>query len=263
MNPDDFEENQMTDATATQDAPDSDGGENPETDTGPAPLQGDPTHVYVGRDGRGDVWQTFDSAGNRVLEWAVAVNADSRDIIPGTLRDLGAPSRYTVAQRPTASTAGNTGTAIPGSLTGTPNASGVPGTYTGPTGGTTQVGGPQPRAADSRHKYVGRDSRGDVWQIFDGTNVIEWAVNAGDLSTNIIAGSGRNLGRPSPATVAQDDGFRPGGPQDLDVSSVGAGETGMNTLPNIISTSESAAAAARPAALVWIGLAASVLSALR
>lgn len=221
-----------------------------------AGVIGDSSHKYVGTDSRGDVYQLYDAAGNRVLEWAVAVNADSRDIIPGTLRDLGPPSGATIAQRTNASTAGSTGSAVPGNISGSTAFSGVPGSYQGDTGGTTQAGTGQPRQADTRHKYVGRDSRGDVWQIFDGTNVIEWAVKAGDLSSNIIPGSGRNLGPPSPATIAQDDGFRAGGPEDLDVSSVASG--GQNTRPGVALANET-----KPAALVWIGLAASVISALR
>lgn len=221
-----------------------------------AGVIGDTSHKYVGTDARGDVYQLYDPAGNRVLEWAVKPNADSRDIIAGTLRDLGPPSRMTIAQRTNANTAGSTGPGVPGNISGSTSSSGVPGTYQGDTGGTTEAGSAQARQADTRHKYVGRDSRGDVWQIFDGTNVIEWAVKAGDLSSNIIPGSGRNLGRPSAMTIAQDDGFRPGGPEDLDVASVGS--AGQNTRPGRELVNET-----KPAALVWIGLAASVISALR
>ncbi len=69
------------------------------------PVKGDPSHFYVGRDARGDVWQLYvstpgDPHFDHVLEWAVLPGHDSKELIAGTLRDIGPPSSMTVAQRP-------------------------------------------------------------------------------------------------------------------------------------------------------------------
>ena len=61
-----------------------------------------------------------------------------------------------------------------------------------------------PNQSDPRHIYVGRDYRGDVWQIVDsGGNVMEWATSPGDPSGYAITGSVRNLGPASSMTTAQ------------------------------------------------------------
>jgi hypothetical protein len=162
-------------------------------------------HVYVGTDSRGDVWQFFD--GSRVLEWAVNVNDDSRNVIAGTLRDLGAPvagPNGTIAQKPATGGPGTGGGGPNGTGAKAPPVSVAPGTTT-TAGGV--VGGVRPADAgpvsDPRHKYVGRDTRGDVWQLFDGSRVLEWAVKVGDASAAVLPGTYRDLGAPSAGTVAQ------------------------------------------------------------
>ena len=206
-----------------------------------AHVAGDPSHKYVGTDSRGDVYQLFD--GTNVIEWAVKPGDDSRNAIGGTIVNLGPPSSMTTAQAtPPATVVNNspqTSVAVPGAAStvpgtgtksqvatvdtpgnyslGTTSAAsigtpGVPGTTLVNNPATATVGETPPRASSPRHKYVGRDARGDVWQLFDGTNVIEWAVVPGDPSGNVIQGSLRNLGAPSNMTVAQNDGTLPGSP---------------------------------------------------
>lgn len=71
-----------------------------------------------------------------------------------------------------------------------------------------------PNPSDPRHVYVGSvenpDVPGttfDVYQLYDGApgqnRVLEWKVNANDLSGNLIPGTLRDLGPPSSASVAQ------------------------------------------------------------
>jgi hypothetical protein len=187
-------------------------------------------HKYQGSDGKNDFYSLVDEGGN-MISWAVPIGADSRAVTPGTLRQ-GLP----VSINPPA---GNpAGAGVPGSVA----INNGPGPYTGTAG--------QPKQSDRRHVYVGRDSRGDVWQIFDGSVVIEWAVAAGDESGNMIAGSARNLGAPSAMTVAQRD------------NTVATNPTApiVTTSPRPPSTP---AATEKSGALVWIGIAASVLGALK
>lgn len=218
-------------------------------------IVGDARHKYVGTDGRGDVYQVYDPAGDRVLEWAVAVNDDSRNVIAGSLRDLGAPSSATTAQRSdyTAPTTNNSNPSnAPGNAT--------PGAVRTNQNTQTTAGAGQPRQSDARHKYVGRLPGGnDVWQLFDGTNVIEWQVKGGDESGNMISGTARILGAPSSMTVAQNDGTKPGGPQSTTSQTISssANQTGGG------SSAAAAGAADKPAVLVWLGIAASVISALK
>lgn len=218
-------------------------------------IVGDARHKYVGTDGRGDVYQVYDPAGDRVLEWAVAVNDDSRNVIAGSLRDLGAPSSMTTAQRSdyTAPTTNNSNPSnAPGNAT--------PGAVQTNQNTQTTAGAGQPRQSDARHKYVGRLPGGnDVWQLFDGVNVIEWQVKGGDESGNIISGTARNLGAPSSMTVAQNDGTKPGGPQSTTSQTI-------SSSANQGAAGSSAAATApgeKSAVLVWAGIAASLLSALK
>lgn len=218
-------------------------------------IVGDARHKYVGTDNRGDVYQLYDPAGDRVLEWAVAVNDDSRNVISGSLRDLGAPSSMTTAQRSdyTAPTTNNSNPSnAPGNAT--------PGAVQTNQNTQTTAGAGQPRQSDARHKYVGRLPGGnDVWQLFDGVNVIEWQVKGGDESGNIISGTARNLGAPSSMTVAQNDGTKPGGPQSTTSQTI-------SSSANQGAAGSSAAATApgeKSAVLVWAGIAASLLSALK
>ena len=180
---------------------------NPVTAAAPQPAAAG--HVYVGTDSRGDVWQFFD--GSRVLEWAVKVNDDSRNVIAGTLRDLGAPvagPNGTIAQRPATGGPGTGGGGPNGTAPKAPPVTTAPSTTT-PSTTAPRVVVPAVRPADAgpvsdpRHKYVGRDTRGDVWQLFDGNRVIEWAVNVGNPSAAVLPNSYRDLGAPSAGTVAQ------------------------------------------------------------
>jgi hypothetical protein len=217
-----------------------------------APNVGDPAHKYVGTDTRGDVYQLFD--GNNVIEWAVQVGADSRNIIPGSARNLGAPSAYTVAQAPQelkplpAFEPANPRPPTATPNTPNPGSYGPPQTMPAPSAGvpgSVLINAAPPAnlssRADPRHVYVGRDTRGDVWQIFDGTNVLEWASPPGTNSGQIVPGTLRNLGAPSAATIAQNDG----------------------TLPAAPSAPTAPAGSEKSAALVYLGIAASILSALK
>jgi len=173
----------------------------PPMTTTTARQPGSTGHVYVGTDARGDVWQLFD--GTRALEWAVNVNDDSRNVIAGTLRDLGAPvagPNGTIAQRPATGGPGTGGGGPNGTATPPP-----PSTVATTTAGTIPTNTVTPntvtattarRPGAAGHVYVGTDARGDVWQLFDGTRVLEWAVNVNDDSRNVIAGTLRDLGAP-------------------------------------------------------------------
>ena len=223
--------------------------------TAVAAVVGDRSHKYVGTDARGDVYQLFD--GTNVIEWAVKPGDDSRNAIAGTMVNLGPPSKMTVAQAPAASVVNNTpaaSTASPGAASSVPNPTGgkvgvsvpsnsqlgtspavsngsvpgVPGSTIVNNPSTAPVGDTPPQKTDPRHKYVGRDQRGDVWQIFDGTNVLEWAVKPGDPSGAVIAGTLTNLGPPSNYTVAQNDGTLPGSPGST-VPGTGANLTASQT----------------------------------
>lgn len=160
---------------------------------GPAPIgdtiPDDPKHRYAGTAPNGDRYQLTDDGGN-VIQWVVPFGADSRQIIPSTIQNLGKPAGSTETPPPIAPT-------LP------------PLPFIADAGTVLLNPSPTPpKQSDPRHKYVVRDSRGDVWQLFDGANVLEWAVKRGDLSGNVIAGTVKNLGAPSSMTVAQDDGYR-------------------------------------------------------
>lgn len=215
-------------------------------------IVGDSRHKYVGTDSRGDVYQLYDPSSDRVLEWAVKINDDSRNMIAGSLRDLGAPSSATTAQR-TDYQAPTTNNSNPST---TPS-NATPGAVKTNQNTQTTAGGGQPRPTDARHKYVGRLSNGnDVWQLFDGSNIIEWQTLGGDESGNFIRETIKNLGAPSSATIAQNDGTKPGGPQSMTSQTISstAGQT---------TTTATAAPGEKSAVLVWAGIAASLLSALK
>jgi hypothetical protein len=192
-----------------------------------------PVHKYQGSDGKNDFYSLVDEGG-KMISWAVPIGADSRAVTPGTLRQ-GLP----VSIKQTYTTPGpDSGMGIPGSV----EINNGPGPYTGTAG--------PPKQSNPLHVYVGRDSRGDVWQLIDeGGIVIEWAVAAGDESSNAIAGSARSLGPPSSMTVAK------------------LGKTVVTTPAPILTPrpaqTTSPAATEKSGALVWIGIAASVLGALK
>lgn len=173
-------------------------------------IPDDKAHVYQGYDKIGDIYSMTDAAGNLVT-WHVALNDDSRNAIPSTIgisppktpTGIAAPSSPISAVKPTGD----------GSTTKTPaNTLGVPGgVLINPavpvnTLTTATYDYSAPIQTDARHKYVGRQGSTDYWQIYDGTNVIEWQVKAGDESGRIIAGTARNLGPPSDKTIAGVDG---------------------------------------------------------
>lgn len=136
----------------------------------------DPAHKYVGTVADSDpntglyydVYQLYDAGQNRVLEWRVLADDLSGNIINGSLRDLGPPSRATIAQAPSVSG----GEVAPGSTANIVR-------------GIT---------SDSRHIYLSRDANGDRWGMSDGTTRLEWLVNFGAPSGQILPGTLRNLG---------------------------------------------------------------------
>lgn len=145
------------------------------------PHQGDASHVYVGRDSRGDVWQLYDPSQDRVLEWAVVPGDDSRNQIAGTLHSLGAPSSMTVAQRPSGSASSTAAHAISGAATVTTNTA----TTTSPL-------------FDPTHRLVGHDAHGNaVYHLIDeGGRTVEWAENAQgviDSSKHYVATSADSI----------------------------------------------------------------------
>ncbi len=88
---------------------------------------------------------------------------------------------------------------------------------------------------------------------------MEWQVKGGDESGNMISGTARILGAPSSMTVAQNDGTKPGGPQSTTSQTI-------SSSANQGAAGSSAAATApgeKSAVLVWAGIAASLLSALK
>lgn len=217
--------------------------EPPTLETPPAtmsttPTQGDPSHVFVGTDWRGDVWQLVDAGGN-VIEWAVAPGADSRSVISGTVVNLGKPSPMTIAQAPAANpiaTPAATTTPPPAPAAATPKPTPTnTQTDDGPTYGGAGSGLPggtigNPVQGDSRHVYVGRDASGDVWQIWDGANVIQWSVAPGDDSRNVRQSTVRNLGPASSMTIAQATPKTPA-PVQGGTTPIGASGSGAN-VPN-------------------------------
>jgi len=217
----------------------------------PAHIAGDPSHKYVGTTAQGDVWQLYDAVNKRVLQWTVPVNADSRNIIAGTLQDLGPATPGTVAQAPGATSSVQTQPTVylGGTTAGTvtTNTDGNPGVIQSPPGtpgavnsnhpdaggSSTSLG--EPRQSDARHKYVGRITTTtgalDVWQIFDGLTVKQWKVNAGDYSAAILDGTIEDMGPPGPNTVAQADGTKPGAGLPTSTTNNTGTSTTSNTPP--------------------------------
>jgi hypothetical protein len=183
--------------------------------TGPSSAQdhasvaSNPLHKYQGSDGTFDFWNLRDEAGN-LVGWKVLIGHPSGDIYPGSLQNFGG-ALNSVTTRPATVTPPPAGGG--GNVTTTTGTGG--GGTNGTAGGTNLKGAPLPadagKASDPRHKYVGRDARGDVWQLFDGVNVVEWAVKIGDQSGAVINSSLRNLGPPSANTVAQAGDLNTGG----------------------------------------------------
>ncbi len=152
----------------------------------------EPTHVYVGTDERGDVWQLYDASQDRVLEWAVAVGGDSRAMIAGTLRDLGPPSPYTIAQRPA-----GTGTPMPPPPSTNPpppvitppppsNAMTVTRIYHPVTGHAIDI--PTDAAGTLLWRYVGADSAGNpVFQLIDAAGTVkQFTIDGAGNVQNLI-----------------------------------------------------------------------------
>lgn len=191
-----------------------------------APKKGDASHVYVGSDFRGDVWQLLDESTGTIKEWAVPPGSDSRNIISGTLADLGPPSSMTVGQNFNQTGAGGVVNVGQGAVTNPPANT----TTTISVPGAASVIKTGDRGNDASHVYVGRDGRGDVYQLFDGTNVIEWAVLPGDDSRNRINSTVTNLGPPSSMTIAQATATAlrpiPTGTVDVITNGSGGGGTG-------------------------------------
>lgn len=159
-----------------------------------------PGHKYDGSSGLYDFWKLDD--GVNVVRWAVLMGHDSRELIPGTFQIVGPSATTTTATAPQIASAGSpTGGLGGGVVNG--NVGGAPVTNAPLVAGTRPAdAGP---ISDPRHKYVGRDARGDVYQLYDpvGGHVIEWAVRIGDPSASAIAGSQRDIGPPNSQTIAQ------------------------------------------------------------
>lgn len=180
------------------------------------PVASDPLHVYVRTENGRDFWRM--EWGGGVYTWQTPVGETSASIIRDTYGYVAGP--VTTATGTVTAPAVITGADGNVSVT-TPPATTVraPGDSNQVTGSNQGGGGPNGSASggliravppadagprsSTAHVYVGRDVRGDVWQIFDGTNVLEWAVDIGEPSASLIEGTLRNLGAPSPGTVAQ------------------------------------------------------------
>lgn len=141
------------------------------------PNISDSAHKYVGTIADSDpntglyydVYQLYDVSQNRVLEWRVLADDLSGNFINGSLRDLGPPSRATIAQAPQSAAT----VAAPGSTANIQR-------------GIT---------SDPRHIYISRDANGDRWGLTDeGGTRIDWLVNFGAPSGQVIPGTLRNLG---------------------------------------------------------------------
>jgi hypothetical protein len=212
------------------------------------PNLSDSRHVYVGSIENPevpgttfDVYQIYDASANRVLEWKVNSDDLSGNVVNGSMRDIGPPSRYSVAQAPApaASATPPPSPTLPAPTPATPppappDAStlppAAPSSFNAPVSQGTGTGTPSgvvggPLKGDPSHVYVGRNSVGDAWQLIDaGGNVIEWYVPAGgDSRGPIIAGTTRNLGAPSQMTVAK-------GPATPSAST-GSGSSGSYNAP--------------------------------
>lgn len=219
-------------------------------------IIGDPSHVFVRSDVTSDYYKMIDESG-RLLNWAVNQGDDSRNIV-GAVEVIQNPTTLTIQGPPAGSTSsgvivgpvanpgatvaqtnlGNIGAATNAPVSGVastalPNAVSTTGAATNTIAATLS---PQSAATtsaanvttariagDSSHKYVGTDARGDVYQLFDGVNVIEWAVKVNDDSRNVLAGTVRNLGAPSKMTIAQAGGTTPPAPASSVAGGTGGG----------------------------------------
>lgn len=227
--------------------------------------QSDARHVYVGRDGRGDVWQIADSSG-MVHEWASHIGEPSGAVIAGSMTPLGPAGPMTVAQVPgdknpdhlrhvfvgtdwngdhyrlnderghwmewaVAINSDSRSTPIWGpfdrGLSGlaayTPNSGSggavvvLPPTPVVPvvvfpvippgTEITTQYG--SPKQDNARHRFEKRVGNRDYWQIWDGYRTIQWQVAAGASSSQKIAGTDHVVDPAFEQVVAPNDGYIP------------------------------------------------------
>lgn len=164
------------------------------------PRKGDPSHWYVGTDYRGDGWQQYLASNGTVQQWFVAPGDDSRNIIAGSNVNLGPWSAATSV--PASAVTGGGGVTRPPEPPPPPPTTQPQPPPVNNTGTTNNTGGyngganlPNPgRASFPSHFYVGRTTTGDFWQLFDGTNVIQWRVNFGDESGAKIPGTDENKG---------------------------------------------------------------------
>jgi hypothetical protein len=180
------------------------------------PVASDPLHVYVRTENGRDFWRM--EWGGGVYTWQTPVGQTSASIIQDTYGFVAGPVTQTTGTvtAPAVITGADGNVTVTTPPTDPVRASGASNQVTGSgqggggpngsaSGGLVRAVPPAdagPRSSTA-HVYVGRDSRGDVWQIFDGTNVIEWAVEIGEPSAALIDGTLRNLGAPSAGTVAQ------------------------------------------------------------
>lgn len=160
-----------------------------------APVKGDPSHVYLGTDSRGDRWQVTDKDGAKI-SWAVRPGDDSRNVIDGSVvRD--APRVATVANpqsglgaatnAPAPAVVSNPPPNVVNPSTSTPAAV-APAYYdnapAGNAGNLSRVQG------NSAHRYVGSDATRDFWELTDSDgSVVRWAVLLNRDSREIIEGS--------------------------------------------------------------------------
>ena len=172
------------------------------------PVASESWHTYVKSENGRDFWSGRFGAG--VYSWQTPVGMTSGSILQETYSYVPDP----VSVPPLTTSSGSSAASnlvTGGTVTKSPPATGGAGTGGGgPNGaasGVQTVGAVVPADAGARsytnHVYVGRDARGDVWQIFDGNRVLEWAVKIGDQSAAVIDSSLRDLGPPSNMTVAK------------------------------------------------------------
>lgn len=82
-------------ATKTQSPAVTNNAPSTDSETNRSTVLGDPSHKFLGSKDGYDWYYLTDEAGN-VIRWAVKVGDDSRNIVPGTLQNLGASSNGTV-----------------------------------------------------------------------------------------------------------------------------------------------------------------------
>lgn len=82
-------------ATKTQSPPVNNNAPSTDAGTNTKTVLGDPSHKFLGSKDGYDWYYLTDEAGN-VIRWAVKVGDDSRNIVAGTLQNLGASSNGTV-----------------------------------------------------------------------------------------------------------------------------------------------------------------------